>query len=603
MSKLAASTQATFCATLVDEWARGGVRHAVVAPGSRSTPMVLALAADERIEVHVRIDERSAGFTALGIGLASGVPAILLTTSGTAAAEVHAAVVEAHQALVPMLVCTGDRPPELHGVGAPQTIVQSGLYGSAVRFFVDAGVPDEQQHPTWRSLAARLFCEATGSPGGPGPVHLNLAFREPFEAVAGTLPTGRPEGACWHAVVPWAPSSTPGPLHPTPLDRVVESARRPVLVVGARGGTPDLVLGTAARLGWPVLADPRSGCRLSGEAAHGATVVTAADALVRGPRFAEAHEPDLVVRLGEAWASKAVAGWLTDTTRSGAFHVLVDPHGEWRDPAHEASFVVRAQPDEVLDLMAALPGSVDAAWAGSWRLAEQRAQGAFESTLASLAGNGELTEPQIARSLVARLGTGTLVVSSSMPIRDVEWFSPASTGYPRVLANRGANGIDGVASTTMGVAIGGAVGPVVGLLGDLAFLHDLTALLRPGSAAARSRPAEAWGLVVVDNGGGGIFSYLPQAETVPPDRFEQLFATPQATDVAELARAAGCLVTEVDKSADLDRGIEEFLGRIRPTGSLAPGAPPVLLCRTDRASQVGAHSELNEAVARAVGSI
>ena len=605
MTKLTASTQATFCSTLVDEWVRcAGVRHAVICPGSRSTPMALALATHPWVRLHVRLDERSAAFVAVGIGLESGIPAVLLTTSGTAAAEVHAAVVEAHQARVPLIVCTADRPPELHAVGAPQTIAQQGLYGAAVRAAFDAGVPDESTRATWRSLGARVFAEATASLAGPGPVHLNLPFRDPLDGAPGELPAGRAEGAPWHSL-------HGGTAEGGSLVRLLPKARRPLLVVGARCGEPELVLNVAAQRGWPVLADPRSGCRLSGEAGLGATVVGAADSLLRIPEFAAAHRPDLVIRLGEAWASKVVNGWLSETADAGVHHVLVDPFGEWRDPGHEVATIVRGDPSAVLRTLfgegvamsEGWSGSpVDPNWASSWRDAEERAQDAIAAHLVLLADADEadeLTEPLIARRLVAHAAVRTLVVSSSMPIRDVEWFSASSASYPRVLANRGANGIDGMTSTTIGVATSLArpagEETVVGLLGDLAFLHDLTALIRPASEGSFGT-GHPCGLVVVDNKGGGIFSYLPQAGTVATERFEQLFGTPQAADVAALARAAGCSVSEVRKASELDGALDAFMERA------ASGESAVLVCHTDRVRNVAVHDELNQAVAEALSS-
>ena len=192
--------QAAFAATLVDEWVRAGVAHAVVCPGSRSTPLALAVADAPGLAVHVRLDERSAAFCALGIGMATGMPAVVVVTSGTAAAELHAAVVEADLAGVPLLLCTADRPPELRGVGAPQTIEQAHLYGSAVRWFADPGVPDEAARASWRSLGSRVVAESVAGPRGPGPVHLNLPFREPLlgDAATGGVPAGRPAGGPWH---------------------------------------------------------------------------------------------------------------------------------------------------------------------------------------------------------------------------------------------------------------------------------------------------------------------------------------------------------------------------------------------------------------------
>ncbi|MHB8243950.1 MAG: 2-succinyl-5-enolpyruvyl-6-hydroxy-3-cyclohexene-1-carboxylic-acid synthase [Acidimicrobiales bacterium] len=598
MTKLAGSSQATFCACLVDEWVRAGVRHAVICPGSRSTPMALALACHPQVRLQVRLDERSAGFVALGIGVESGLPAVLLTTSGTAAAEVHAAVIEAHQALVPMIVCTADRPGELHGVGAAQTIVQAGLYGGAVRFASDVGVPDPLAQGWWRSLGSRLFAEATASPLGPGPVHLNVGFREPLDGQPGELPVGRPGGASWHSV----PPST-RELDQEEVSAVVAAAHRPLFVAGARAGDPRLLTEVASNLGWPLLADSRSGCRSLAGSKGGAVVVAAGDALCRSS-LAGQLMPDLVVRFGEAWASKAVNSWLSRSADNGAAHLLVDPFGEWRDPAREVTSLWRADPDAVLAKLLSSPaGSVEPTWASSWASAEAVAQRALSTHLRQLEERGELTEPLVARRLVDHLLLGTLVVSSSMPVRDVEWFSTPRAGYPRVLSNRGANGIDGVASTTIGVATSLGVrapgsGPVVGLLGDLAFLHDLTAMVRPREQSTSRTggfgTGHGCGFVVVDNSGGGIFSYLPQASTVPGERFEQLFGTPQVTDVAAVARASGATVTEIGTPGELREGLDAFFEL------LVAGESALVICKTDRAHSVAVHAELNDAVAEAL---
>ena len=338
---------ATFSATLVDEWVRAGLTDAVMAPGSRSTPLAVALVRDGRIALHVRLDERSAAFFAVGIGLATGRPAVLVTTSGTAAIEVHAAVVEAHQARVPLIVCTADRPPELHHVGTPQTVEQASLFVGALRWAVDPGVPDEAARSSWRSLGSRLVAEAVAGPMGPGPVHANLAFREPLLTDAGDLPPGRRNGRPWHRVNPVRRIPAPGSF-----DALVALARpsaKGVIVAGAGAGRPETVRQLAAILGWPVLADPRSGARIPGE--EGAPTVAAADALLRVEQFAVEHVPEIVLRLGEPWASKVVANWLSSSAESGATHILVDPHWAWRDPGHEAEVVVPADPDHVMEAL------------------------------------------------------------------------------------------------------------------------------------------------------------------------------------------------------------------------------------------------------------
>ena len=556
------TAQATFAATLVDEWVRGGVRHAVVCPGSRSTPLALALAADGRLTVHVHHDERSGGFLALGIGLATGIPAVVLTTSGTAAVELHPAVVEASYGRVPLLACTADRPPELHQVGAPQTVDQAHLYGRAVRWFSDPGVADEAAAGTWRSLAARALLEATGSPAGP--VHLNLPFRDPLVADPGPLPDGRADGGPWHVRLGGAAAE------PAPVDHLT-GTERGVIVAGGRGADAASVAALADATGWPVLADPRSGCRVPGS-------VATADALVRVAPFADAHRPEVVVRLGEPPASKVLGQWLA---ASGARQVAVDADGTWFDPDRTAAAVVTADPSTWCRTVAARGGPGPGRWASSWTAAEAAAQEAIGRTLAA---HPEVTEPGVARRVVEAMPDGsTLVVSSSMPVRDVEWYGPPRTGL-RVLANRGANGIDGVVSTAVGVAAAG--GQTALLIGDVALLHDANGLL---GLADRGLDLT---IVVVDNRGGGIFSFLPQAGSLGTDRFERLFGTPHDVDPAALAAVHGLAAL---RAHDADGVAAALAATVRTEGT------QVVVAETDRAANVSVHDELHAAVAAALG--
>jgi 2-succinyl-5-enolpyruvyl-6-hydroxy-3-cyclohexene-1-carboxylate synthase len=531
----AADTQATFCATLVDEWARAGVRHAFVSPGSRSTPLALALAADDRIDVQVHHDERCTAFLALGVGVATGMPAIALCTSGTAATHFHAAVVEAHHAGVPLIVCTADRPPELRGVGAPQTIDQTHLFGGAPRWFCDPGPADEATRSTWRHLGARAVAEARH-----GPVHLNLPFREPLVGETGPLPDGRPDGE------PWYRNAFGGGFAPAEVE-----GTRP-LGVGA----------SAVRSPWvsaiPILG---GGCTR----APGHHVVAHADALLRVPALAEELRPDLVFRHGRPPASRVVNEWLD---ASGALQVVTD---ELAVPSSQTflaqGFYGRSEPE--------------AGWLDRWLALDAVAD---EAIAAVLADHPEPTEPGTARTLLAELPAGShLVVSSSMPVRDVEWY-----GVPRpdidVHANRGANGIDGVLSTATGVALATGA-PTTCLLGDVAFLHDSNALI--GIAA---RGVELT-VVVIDNDGGGIFGFLPQAGTLAAERFEQLFGTPHGVRIEDLAAAHGLLSITVE-SAD---ALPMALGAARATGGVH-----LVVVRTDRAANVKLHDELHAAVAEAV---
>ncbi|HUQ39801.1 MAG TPA: 2-succinyl-5-enolpyruvyl-6-hydroxy-3-cyclohexene-1-carboxylic-acid synthase [Acidimicrobiales bacterium] len=567
------ATQATFAATLVDEWARAGVTEAVVAPGSRSAPLALALVADGRFRVRVVLDERSAGFIALGIGTASGRPAVVVTTSGTAAAELHPAVLEAHHGGVPMLVCTGDRPPELHHVGAPQTIEQTRLFDGVVRWSAEPGVARPEAAPTWRSLAARAAAETTGGPGGPGPVHLNLAFVEPLTGGPGELPPGRDGGSPWHAVSRVA--AAPG-------DDIVSELARPggrgLIVAGAGAGDGEAVARLARALRWPVLADLRSGCRLPGE-----MTVGAADGILRCQAFAGASRPGIVLHLGGRWASKVLGGWLA--ADPGTRHVVVDPFGRWGDPDRAATVMVAADATELCWIVAeaATEERVDPAWWTSWRDAESAAQSAIDGVLAR---RDDATEPGLARDLVDGLpADATLFVSSSMPVRDTEWFGRPRPGL-RVLANRGTNGIDGVVSTVIGVAAAGATGgPTVALLGDLAFLHDAGALAVGAGAVDAT-------LVVVDNAGGGIFSFLPQAADVGSSDFELLFGTPPVVDVASVAAGYGIGVTTVTRAAALWPAVYEAIA--------AGGIRVVRVTVPDRAANVALHDEIHAAVADAV---
>jgi len=556
------SRQAAFCAALVDEWVRHGAAHAVVAPGSRSTPLALALAARPEVALHVMLDERSAAFTALGLGRATGVPAILLCTSGTAAVGFHAAVVEAGLSLVPMLVCTADRPPELHQVGAPQAIEQVGLYGTAPVWAVDV---DPQSWPpsSWRSLASRAALAAAT-----GPVHLNLRFREPLLGDPECdLPPPRGGRRPWHQSL-----ATDVTLAESDDGLDLADSRR-VLVVAGDGCDPRWA--EAAVTGpWPVLADPLSGWRVPGPA-----TVAAFDAIARHVAPDGDLAPDLVLHLGRPPASRALGEWFD---RGGARHVLVDPAGRWLDPARRADFHVTAAPDALLRRWQEdLPPAEDG-WLTRWQRAEATAQRAISTVLGR---HPEVTEPGLARELTAHLPDGAaLVVSSSMPIRDVAWFAQPRRGL-QLHANRGANGIDGVTSTVLGVALAGAGRPTACLLGDLAFLHDSGAL-----AGIAARPC-ALTLVVIDNHGGGIFSFLPQASQLPPDRFEQLFGTPQPVDLAALAAAHGLPVTEVGAAADLAPAL---------AAATAAGGVRILLARTDRAANVAVHQELSAAVGAAL---
>jgi 2-succinyl-5-enolpyruvyl-6-hydroxy-3-cyclohexene-1-carboxylate synthase len=550
------SVQATFSATLVDEWVHLGVTEAVICPGSRSTPLAVPLA--ERLRAHVRLDERSAAFFALGLSLASGRPTVVCVTSGTAAAELHAAVVEAHHARVPLIVCTADRPPELQETGAPQTIDQVGIFTTATRWAVSPGVPTEGQERTWRPLAARAFAESTRGPHGPGPVHLNLAFREPLTGEADELPPrAAPPRSDMSARLREAPPGEP-------------LGGRGLVIVGGQSPTPPdpaLVHALGEQLRWPVLADPRSRCRTPG-------TIAAADAIVRaGPPL-----PETVVLLGSPWLSRAVGEYVASAASAGARVVVVDPSWQWADPNRVATEFVHGDTDAWLAAATATATPCDPDWLDSWRAREDTAQAAIERALGH-----ELSEPRVARAVYAHAARHdeTVVAAASMPIRDLEWFAATETAPPRVLANRGVNGIDGVVSTALGVATSEAQVAsghrTIGLLGDLAFLHDVSGLVHLPDAVPCT-------LVVLDNGGGGIFSFLPQAGALEPHVFERLFGTPPSSDIGAVARGFGLPVREVTSIEQL----EPALAGSRPAlvRVMVPG----------RAENVALHDAINQAV-------
>ncbi len=580
-----------FALALIDEWARAGLTDAAVAPGSRSTPMALALAIDPRVRVHVFLDERSAAFFALGAAKASGRPVAVLCTSGTAAAHLHGAVLEASHSRVPLLVCTADRPAELRDTGAPQTTDQVKLYGSAVRFFADLAPEDHPQAiAAWRPVAARALAEAAGPPAGP--VHLNLAFREPLVPDGSEIPEvpGRPEGRPWTANLPGRLAPGAGELDD--LAGAVRSAERGVVVAGWGAGCDFAVVERFAHTaGWPILADPLSGLRQPAE--H---TVSIYEALLRAPGFAGAHRPDLVLRLGAALTSKAAGAWLDASVPQ----ILVDPDAAWLDPGRSAGWRLAADSALVLDGLAQrlgrAPGSPSrgaseessASWLDGWRRSEAVARQALD---AFLDRDDEPFEGRVARDVHDCLPAGaTLVVASSMPVRDLEAFARPRPGL-RVLANRGVNGIDGFTSTVLGVAAAaGAEGaPVAGLMGDLAFLHDAAGL----TFAARSGLDAV--LVVVDNDGGGIFSFLPQAgaPAVSPEDFEALFGTPHGLDLVSVARSYGLAAERVERAGDVIPTVEKAV--------TAGGVRVVVVDTGDRAANVERHRRAWEAVAAALG--
>jgi len=574
-----------------EELARGGVRRAVVSPGSRSTPLAVALWRQPEIEVTVVLDERCAGFLALGAAQAGGEPVALLCTSGTAAANYHPAVCEADESALPLLVLTADRPPELRGVGAGQTIDQVKLYGSAVRWFCEVGTHDADDEGLlhYRSVACRALAAARGEIR-PGPVHLNLPWREPLapQPVAGAVTATDPlalEGRDGRPLT----AVTRVDVEPSTflLDEMaghVGDAIAGVIVAG-RQLDPELrepLAHLARASGFPILAEPTSQLRCGPH--DRSRVVASYDLLLRDEHFARSVVPDLVLRFGEMPTSKPLRAWLA---ASGADEIAVDPRGGWNDPTRRAAALLRADPTELAAGWAARLEGL----AGESRPAPERwlaAERAAQETIGAQLGSGAATdgsaiaEPALHRALGAAHRDGDLVyTASSMPIRDQEAFLAPGDADALFLCNRGANGIDGLISSGIGAAIESGR-PTTIVTGDLGLLHDLGALasLRDVETPVR--------IVVIDNDGGGIFHFLPQHEALASEEFEALLGTPRGVSVAKAAALF-----------DLPHHRLESLSELPET--LAAGTS-LIEVRTDRHANVATHRDLTKSVSAAVAS-
>ena len=571
-----------FAVVLADEFARCGLREVVVAPGSRSTPLAMAfwdLERAGRVRLHVRIDERSAAFTALGLAKVSRRPVAVVCTSGTAAANFHPAVIEADESAVPLLVLTADRPPELRGTGASQTVDQVKLYGSAVRWYADAGVPERRPGLAayWRSLAGRAWAHAAGLPGTlPGAVHLNLPFRDPL-IPDGTGQDdwpeplgGRPDGQPWTRVT--APGPFAGPLE-------LPWAERGVVVCGDGDYAAAELAELAERAGWPILAEPSSGAR------RGPNALTGYQYLLASPEFMAAHRPDIIISAGRPGLTRpqsallglARSAGLTSTAgRASAAgtaaagtpavrHIVIAPGpGMWADPQRAATDVAAAV------RLRGTPSPVPGRWLDQWRHADAAATAAAETVLgdwrdtgsprasavpasavpasAVPAVGGPLPEPEIARELVGSLPENALLwCGNSLSVRDIDWLMPPRADA-RVIASRGASGIDGTSSTAIGAALAhtrlqpGAV--AFALIGDLSLLHDA-----PGLAIGPDEPRPDLCLVVVNNDGGAIFAGLEPAGF--PGPFGRVFATPHGASVEHLAAAFGIPYTRAEQPGDI----------------------------------------------------
>jgi 2-succinyl-5-enolpyruvyl-6-hydroxy-3-cyclohexene-1-carboxylate synthase len=567
----------------VDELARCGMRDACTSPGSRSTPLVLTLAREQRLRCHSHIDERCAGFFAVGLAKASALPVALTCTSGTAVAELLPAVVEACEARVPLIVLSADRPSELRDVGAGQTIDQLKIFGAFAKWFFEVGTHEATaERVRWiRALACRAFWSALED--RPGVVHLNFPLREPLVCDEPPAPAGegRPAGAPLVRRLPR--TCDPGAAAHT-LRELIGPARRGVLVAGRHERETPLGQAAAAfcaAAGWPLLADPMSGAR------RGDAAIAHYDTLLRESGFVREHAPEVVVRIGDLPVSKPLRLWLASLTDTP--QVALDPEGAWQDPASVMSDSLPAEPAATLMALTSVletspPASPD--WLASWRSADERAA---EAILGVLAASG-CSEPSVAAELGVLLPEeATLFVASSMPVRDIETFWPVRPNPPRVLCNRGANGIDGTVSSAFGAAAADR-GPVVLLIGDVALAHDIGGLL-----AAR-RLALKLTIVLLNNEGGGIFDFLPISESpmaLHDDHYTRHIATPTGLDFAQAAALYGLSHETIADLASFRAALERALA--------APEAA-IVEVRTQRKANVELHRDVWGAVAGALNS-
>lgn len=580
----------------VDELIRCGITDYVLAPGSRSAPLAFALAAAEQrgeIVLHVRLDERSAGYLALGLGKVSGVPAVVVTTSGTAAVNLHPAVVEADESNIPLIALTADRPPLLRGVGANQSIAQSDVYGGSVRLAIDLGVGVDPAKDVryWRSSVSRVVAAATDA-WRPGPVHVNMPFADPLVpdlidddtpvTALGGRNDGRANGRPWTADARFVAGMS------TPLDDVIgvilednEVPARGIIFVGDHCDSESMGLidDLGDALGWPIIGEPSgnvSDCDTS--LSHGALIVADAD-------FVATHLPDVVLTVGRVGLSRAVLRMIANAP----LHIAVDPQPNWSDPTRSADIVIAGVP---------LPpenAAVYPQWLEAWQGADVLAAAAVETVLA--ATGEQLTGMQIARVTCSAVPAGgMLFLGASSQVRHVFNLASSFVSEAIVMGNRGTSGIDGAISSAWGAALSMQRGDeadnptwAIALVGDQTFLYDTNALLVP---AGEPRPNLV--IVVADNDGGGIFSQLEQGEPRFIDSFDRVFAVPLGADIGAIAAALQVPTQVVETAADLERAL---------AGAITAGGVQVVVARTcSRTAEATAWQALRDAVRAALGS-
>jgi 2-succinyl-5-enolpyruvyl-6-hydroxy-3-cyclohexene-1-carboxylate synthase len=577
-----------FCCAFVDELAANGLTHAVICPGSRSTPLAVALAAHREIRTWVQVDERSAAFFALGMARQLRQPVAILCTSGTAAANFSPPVAEASLSRIPLLVLTADRPPELRDWGAAQTINQIELYGSHVKWFVDMPVPDDEPAllRQARASAARALAAAATAPAGP--IHLNFPFREPLLPLDLRAPLdleasfGR--GRRGHALVA-TPSTVPNVDDVTieAIATLLAGTERGIIVAGPSEShsLAGALRGLSAATGFPVLADPLSGLRFGARERDG--VIDGYDSFLRDERTAERLAPEVVIRVGAVPTSKPLQQFLA--AHPGDEHLVVDD-GAPRDPLHLATRYLIADPAEAISRVSAAVTEIGVPTTCEWRERWRAVDALTRRTIADyLAGMDELFEGRACSEVASLLPDGaTLVVGNSMPVRDVDAFVRGDERRLRVVGTRGANGIDGVVSSALG---GAAVSsePLALIVGDLSFYHDMNGLLAAGRFGLSAT------VVVLNNDGGGIFSFLPQAQQLEREQFEALFGTPIGLDVAGVAELYECAFERPRTWDAFQRAVSK---------SIAQPGVSIIEVVTDRQHNVELHRRISTAVTEAL---
>lgn len=573
---------AAFAAGLVEQ----GVVDVVISPGSRSTPLSITLHAQPQLTTWIQIDERSAGFFALGQAKATGRPSVLVCTSGTAAANYLPAVVEAHHAGIPLIVCTADRPPELRDWGAGQTINQVDIFGNTTRWAVDLPVAGDWSPAQARMAALRAVDAATSA--SPGPVHLNWPLREPLEP-AGDVPVVEPVP---NPRIEFFGTSFQGGAERSSQASVevppTADGNKGVIIVGP-DAAPDpegqrliveAALRVGARRGWPVIGEPISGVRRA-DVHDGATRIANADHLLKIEEVAKELVPDIVLRLGGSPTTKPVRLWLE---RHRAPLVLFDPARRWNDASFTLAAHVTDDPITALKLFEAVdPTQVTSEWSDRWA----KLDAAAGQAVGQLVSEGDLLSPLVTAVLADAVPAGSLVMTSnSMPVRDLDSFVPLEGPEIDFVGNRGASGIDGITSTALGLASRHA-GPVVLYTGDIALLHDLGALFGAVRAGVHLT------IVCVDNDGGAIFSMLPIATRGEEVDFETLFRTPHGLDLTGFSGIGDVTVTPIE---DADQLRAELA---RATAEPTLGVD-VLLVTVDRDADVAQRRAITAAVRAAV---